>query len=128
MAGDVPEGLWYSREHEWVRLEDGEAVVGITQHAADQLGDVVFVDLPVVGAAIVAGSPFGEIESTKSVSELYAPVDGTVAARNGALDAAPEVVNRDPYGEGWMVRVTLGGALDPAGLLDAAAYRALIGS
>lgn len=128
MAGDVPEGLWYSREHEWVRLEDGEAVVGITQHAADQLGDVVFVDLPAVGAGIAAGSPFGEIESTKSVSELYAPVDGTVTARNGALDAAPEVVNRDPYGEGWMVRVTLGGALDPSGLLDAAAYRALIGS
>jgi glycine cleavage system H protein len=127
MGERVPEGLWYSREHEWVRPEDGAAVIGITSHAADQLGDIVYVDLPTLGTRLDAGRPFGEIESTKSVSELFAPIGGTVAERNDELDRAPELVNRDPYGAAWMVRVVLDGPLDTAGLLDPSAYRALIG-
>lgn len=126
MAEAVPEGLSYSVEHEWVRLEGDEAVVGITQHAADQLGDVVYVDLPSLGTVLEAGGAFGEIESTKSVSDLFAPISGRVVARNDALDTGPETVNRDPYGAGWMVRVALDGSDLPDGLMDAVAYRALI--
>lgn len=126
MAEAVPEGLSYSVEHEWVRLEGDEAIVGITQHAADQLGDVVYVDLPPVDTVLEAGRAFGEIESTKSVSDLFAPISGRIVARNDSLDTGPEAVNRDPYGSGWMVRVALAGTDLPEGLMDAAAYRALI--
>lgn len=122
-----PEDLKYTSEHEWVRSPgeaDGSVRVGITHFAQDSLGDIVFVSLPEVGTEVQAGSPVGELESTKSVSDIYAPVTGTVVARNDALDATPEVVNNDPYGEGWLFEVvpTDGSAVD--GLLDAAAYQA----
>ena len=122
-----PEDLKYTSEHEWVRNPgeaDGAVRVGITHFAQDSLGDIVFVSLPEVGTQVQAGSPVGELESTKSVSDIYAPVTGTVVARNEALDATPEVVNNDPYGEGWLFEVVPddGSAVD--GLLDAAAYQA----
>jgi len=119
----IPEDLRYTAEHEWVRAVDGGRVrVGITHYAQDALGDVVFVSLPEVGATVGAGDSFGEVESTKSVSEIYAPVAGEVVARNEALESRPELVNGDPYGDGWIVEIapTDAGAVD--GLLDAAAY------
>ena len=125
MAGQIPENLGYTREHEWV-VTSSEGVVrfGITDHAQDALGDIVFVTLPAVGADLVEGQPCGEVESTKSVSDIYAPVTGRVVARNDAVETSPETINSDPYGAGWLVEVEVG---DPAGLealLDAAAYRA----
>lgn len=123
---EIPEELHYTEEHEWVRIGDDEVTVGITDHAQDQLGDVVFVDLPPEGATVAAGDAFGEVESTKSVSDLYAPVSGTVAASNEALEDRPEVLNSDPYGEGWLVRIQPDDSSDVDGLLDAAAYRDLI--
>ncbi|HEU5333679.1 MAG TPA: glycine cleavage system protein GcvH [Actinocrinis sp.] len=125
---EFPEDLKYTEEHEWVRagVEGGAVRVGITDFAQDALGDIVFVTLPQVGAAVTAGEPCGELESTKSVSDVYAPVTGTVAAVNGALDANPELVNSDPYGEGWMFEVETDGGADALdGLLDAAGYRAV---
>ena len=122
----IPEDLRYTAEHEWVAAGDGGAVrVGITHFAQDALGDIVYVQLPDEGAVVAAGEPLGEIESTKSVSEIYAPLSGTVAARNEALGDAPEVINTDPYGAGWLVEITPD---DPAvvdGLLTAGAYREL---
>jgi glycine cleavage system H protein len=120
----VPADLQYTAEHEWVRLDGDVATVGITQYAADALGDVVYVDLPKVGAALAAGSIVGEVESTKSVGELYAPLDGEVVEANGAVVDAPETINSDPYGEGWLVKVRISSA--PT-LLSADEYRALIG-
>ncbi len=119
---EYPDDLGYTTEHEWVRLTDGVARVGITGYAQDALGDVVFVTLPDVGSTVTAGETCGEVESTKSVSDLYAPVTGTVTARNDALDASPELVNSDPYGEGWMFEVQLAEGDRPE-LLDAEAYR-----
>lgn len=122
-----PEDLKYTSEHEWVRSPgeaDGSVRVGITHFAQDSLGDIVFVSLPEVGAQVEAGSPVGELESTKSVSDIYAPVTGTVVARNEALDATPEVVNNDPYGEGWLFEVVPDDGAAVEGLLDAAAYQA----
>jgi glycine cleavage system H protein len=124
---DVPDTLRYSTDHEWLRAEDGEAVVGITAYAADELGDVVFVELPAVGRSLKAAEAFGVIESVKTASDLYAPVGGEVIAVNEALADDPELVNSAPYDGGWMVRLRLD---DPAAvddLLDAAAYRAQIG-
>lgn len=122
----VPDDLRYTAEHEWVRVEDdGTVTFGITDYAQDALGDIVYVSLPEAGAALVAGEACGEVESTKSVSDVYAPVDGSVLERNGALDDAPEVVNADPYGAGWLVRVQPVGEL-PAELLDAAGYSSLV--
>jgi glycine cleavage system H protein len=120
----TPEHLHYTPEHEWVEgpADDGTARFGITDYAQDALGDIVYLSLPAVGDVLEAGSVCGEIESTKSVSELYAPVSGTVLARNDALDKTPEMVNSDPYGDGWMVQVTLADAASVAGLLDASAY------
>jgi glycine cleavage system H protein len=120
----VPEELQYTAEHEWVRLEGAVATVGITQYAADALGDVVYVDLPKAGAAMTAGAIVGEVESTKSVGELYAPLDGEVVESNDAVAAAPETINADPYGAGWLVKVRVSST--PT-LLSAAEYRALIG-
>ena len=124
----IPDELRYTDAHEWVRDgADGVLRVGITDYAQAQLGDVVFVDLPAVGDMVTAGSPCGEVESTKSVSEIYAPVSGEVVAVNGALEGSPELVNSGPYGDGWMFEVRAAGA--PAeGLLDAAAYRSLTGA
>ena len=120
----TPEDLKYTPEHEWVRGTGPVVEVGITDFAQDSLGDIVFVTLPEVGAEIKAGEPCGELESTKSVSDLYAPVDGTVSEVNTALDANPELVNTDPYGEGWIFEVELAGGESVDSLLDAAGYRA----
>jgi glycine cleavage system H protein len=122
----VPDDLRYSNEHEWARADGPRVRVGITDYAQDALGDVVFVDLPDVGKEVEAGSLLGEVESTKSVSELYAPVTGRVVEVNTALSDAPERLNEDPYGEGWICDIEMSddGSLDA--LLDAAAYRQLI--
>ena len=119
---DIPDDLRYTAEHEWVRVDGGRARVGITDYAQDQLGDVVFVAVPDVGRTVRAGEAFAEIESTKSVSDIYAPVGGTVAAVNGVLADRPEVVNADPYGEGWICEIDVADASELDGLLDAAAY------
>ena len=127
---DIPSDLHYTAEHEWVRRSADDTVqVGITDFAQSALGDVVFVQLPDVGTELSAGDPFGEVESTKSVSDLYAPVTGKVCAVNGDLEGSPQLLNSDPYGEGWLVELQVEGgdtaALDSAigGLLDAEAYR-----
>jgi glycine cleavage system H protein len=122
----VPGDLRYTKEHEWVRVDGDEAVVGITQFAADQLGDIVFVELPAAGRAMEQHATFGVVESVKAVSDLFAPVAGEVTAANDALAGAPELVNTDPYGEGWMLRVRLADASQVEALLDAAAYEQLV--
>ena len=122
---NIPDNLLYRDSHEWVRIEGKEAVIGITQYAQDQLGDVTYVDLPAVGAQLVAGKEFGSIESVKAASDLYAPVNGSVIAVNEVLASAPETVNQSPYGDGWMVRVSL--SAEPAGLLSAAEYATCCG-
>ena len=122
----VPGDLRYTKDHEWIRVEGDEAVIGITQYAADQLGDIVFVELPDAGRALERAATFGVVESVKAVSDLFAPVSGEVTAGNDALGGTPEVVNTDPYGEGWMVRVRLADASQLDALLDAAAYEQLI--
>ncbi|MFM9134137.1 MAG: glycine cleavage system protein GcvH, partial [bacterium] len=122
----IPEELAYTKDHEWVRDSGGDAVrFGITDYAQDALGDIVYVSLPKVGDAIVAHEPCGEVESTKSVSEIYAPVSGQVTAVNDLLSNAPETINSDPYGDGWIVEVSVTGDRD--GLMDAAAYREFTG-
>jgi glycine cleavage system H protein len=123
----VPQELRYSREHEWVRVDGSIARVGITDFAQESLGDVVFVQLPDVGLEIVAGASAAEIESTKSVSDVYVPVSGIVEAINEALVGAPELVNQDPYGAGWILAVTLSDPAELDGLMDADAYRTLVG-
>lgn len=127
MSGETPSHLRYTQEHEWTR-EDGEVVVvGITDYAQDQLGDVVYVDLPAPDTEVEQGQVFGEVESTKSVSDLYAPVSGVVVECNEALDERPELVNQDPYGDGWMVKIRVAdGAGQLAALMDADAYQAFV--
>jgi glycine cleavage system H protein len=122
----IPDDLRYTKEHEWVRLAGDVATVGITAHAADQLGDIVFVELPAVGTKVEQLAPFGVVESVKAVSDLFAPLGGEVIEVNEALASAPEVVNSDPYGAGWLLRVRVAdpGQLDA--LLDAAGYEALV--
>lgn len=122
----IPDDLRYSSDHEWIRLEDGKARIGITDYAQDALGDVVFVDLPEVGASVTAGQSISEVESTKSVSDIYAPLTGTVAEVNDDLADSPERLNEDPYGEGWIFSLTLDDPSAVEGLMDAAAYRALV--
>lgn len=122
-----PEDLKYTSEHEWVRRPgeaDSSVRVGITHFAQDALGDIVFASLPEVGAEVEAGTAVGELESTKSVSDVYAPLSGTVVARNEALDGSPELVNSDPYGEGWLFEIVPADAAAVDGLMDAAAYQA----
>ncbi len=121
----VPGDLRYTKEHEWVRVDGDEAVVGITKFAADQLGDIVFVELPDVGRALDAHATFGVVESVKAVSDLFAPIAGEVVAANEALAGSPELVNADPFGEGWMLRLRLADAAQLDGLMDAAAYEQL---
>jgi len=122
----IPEDLRYTAEHEWVRpVDDGRVRIGITDYAQEALGDVVFVSLPETGSTVSAGQAFGEVESTKSVSEIYAPVAGEVVARNEALQSRPELVNADPYGEGWIVEIAPADAGSVDGLLDAASYEQL---
>jgi glycine cleavage system H protein len=122
-VSDYPEDLKYSSEHEWVRAGNTSTVrVGITEYAADQLGDIVFVSLPAVGEAVAAGDACGELESTKSVSDLFSPVPGTVSAVNPLLETSPETVNSDPYGDGWLFELELDADADLDGLMDADAY------
>jgi glycine cleavage system H protein len=125
---DVPDDLRYTHDHEWLRVADGEGTVGITAYAAGELGDVVYVELPAVGRTVAAREPFGVIESVKTASDLYSPVAGEVIAVNEQLGGAPELVNSDPYGEGWMIRLRPADPASGDGLLDAAAYRAHIGA
>lgn len=120
-----PEELRYTKDHEWVRVDGAEGVVGITDFAQDALGDVVFVELPAIGTSLAQGQAFGVVESNKSVSDLFAPVSGRVLAVNQALREEPELVNQDPYGAGWMIRIAVG-AGEATGLMDVAKYRALV--
>lgn len=123
----LPNDLRYTNDHEWARLEaDGSVTVGITAHAVEQLGDITAVSLPRVGTELGEHERFGDIDSVKAVSDLYSPVAGSVIATNGELDGAPESVNDDPYGKGWMIRIKPADASSLAGLLDAAAYAKLI--
>ncbi len=122
----VPSDLRYTKDHEWVRVDGDEAVVGITAYAAEQLGDIVFVELPDAGKSLDQFATFGVVESVKAVSDLFAPVGGEVLATNDALTGSPELVNSDPYGDGWMVRVRVADAAQLEGLLAPDAYDALI--
>ncbi len=126
MAGNIPENLKYTKEHEWARIEGGTVVVGVTSHAQEALGDVVFVELPKVGATVGIGKQFGVIESTKAVSELYSPLSGKVVKVNDALTDNPQTINADPYGAGWIVEVEPSDSKELAGLLDASAYEDLL--
>ena len=117
---NVPDNLLYCDTHEWVRVEGKKAVIGITDYAQEQLGDITYVDLPAVGRALSAGADMGAVESVKAASELYCPISGKVTKVNADLDANPEIANSDPYGAGWIVRVKL--SAQPEGLMDAAAY------
>jgi len=119
-----PEDLQYTKDHEWVRSEDGTVRVGVTDYAQEALGDIVFVTLPESGTHVTAGETCGEVESTKSVSDVYAPVTGTVVERNDALDSSPELVNSDPYGDGWMMAIRPDDTTSAEGLLDASTYEA----
>lgn len=124
---DYPEELRYTKEHEWVSVEDGDRVrVGITDFAQDALGDVVYVDIPEEGTEVTSGQAFGEVESTKSVSDIYSPVTGTIVERNDELDKSPELINSDPYGQGWLVVIELADADELDQLMDAAAYGDLV--
>jgi len=123
---NVPEGLRYSSDHEWVQIDGDSVRIGITDYAQDALGDVVYIDLPSAGDTIEAGGTFGEVESTKSVSDLFAPVSGEVTAVNDELADTPERLNTDPYGEGWICTIKMSDATQLDALLDAAAYTALI--
>jgi len=124
---DFPATLKYTKDHEWVKIDGNEATIGITEFAQRELGDIVYVDIPSVGKEVAKEEVFGTVEAVKTVSDLFMPVDGTVTAVNPALDSQPELVNSDPYGEGWMVKVTLKNAGDTDGLLDAAGYKAIVG-
>ena len=124
---DVPDDLKYTAEHEWARISGSTVRIGITDFAQESLGDVVYVSLPEVGTLISKGEPFGEVESTKSVSELFGPVDGTVTARNDTLDGQPEVINSDPYGAGWIIDVEVADTSQFDALLDAGTYGTLSG-
>lgn len=121
---NLPDDLKYTRTHEWIKIEGDTATVGITEYAQSELGDIVYVDLPSPGRAVQAGQTFGSIESVKTVSDLYAPVSGEIAEVNQDLEGKPELVNTDPYGAGWLVKINVTDV--PEGLLDAAAYEATL--
>jgi glycine cleavage system H protein len=123
---NLPDDLKYTKEHEWCRVQGNRAVIGITDHAQDQLGDIVYVELPEVGDPVKKGETFGVVESTKAVSELFAPVTGKVVEVNDPLTDAPETINEDPYEEGWMIQVEISDAKELAELLDAAGYQKFI--
>jgi glycine cleavage system H protein len=124
---EFPEELRYSQEHEWARVEGGRVRVGITDFAQDALGDVVYVDLPETGTTVTAGQAFGEVESTKSVSDVYAPASGTVVERNAALEEKPELVNEQPYGDGWLIAIEMADPTELDRLLDSGGYRDHVG-
>jgi glycine cleavage system H protein len=122
----IPQDVRYTSEHEWIRIEGDIAYVGITDYAQDQLGDIVFVDIPTVGENLEAGDTFGTIEVVKTISDLFLPIAGEVLEQNDALEANPELVNKDPYGDGWIIKIKPVDAADTANLLDAEGYKALI--
>ncbi|MDY5813346.1 MAG: glycine cleavage system protein GcvH [Bacteroides sp.] len=124
---NLPQNLKYTNEHEWIRLEGDVAYVGITDYAQQQLGDIVFVDIPSVGETLEANEVFGSIEVVKTVSDLFLPIAGEVLEINPAIEETPELVNQDPYGEGWLIKLKPANAADIDGLLDAAGYQAVIG-
>ncbi len=123
---NYPDDLKYTEEHEWVKISDGRALIGITDFAQDALGDVVFVQLPEVGVSVLRTVGIAEVESTKSVSEIYAPLTGVIAEVNTALEETPELLNQDPYGSGWIFVLEVGVEAEIAGLMDASAYKALV--
>ena len=123
---NFPDNLKYSRDHEWLREENGEAVIGITAFAQKELGDIVYLDIDTEGETLAAGERFGTVEAVKTVSDLFLPVGGKVLAVNSALETAPETVNKDPYGEGWMIRIQLTNPAELDGLMTAAEYEASI--
>ena len=123
-----PDNFRYTKEHEWVRVEGDTGTVGITDHAQQELGDIVYVDMPKPGTRVEQGKSLGSVESVKAVSDIYAPVSGTVTDVNPALADAPEKVNLDPHGEGWLIKVKLNAPEEAAGLMDAAAYQAYVGA
>ncbi len=122
---NIPAELRYSSDHEWVRVEGTTATIGITEYAQDALGDVVFVEMPDQGLAVAAGETFSEVESTKSVSDIYAPITGSIAEVNAVLESQPELLNSDPYGAGWICRIEISDPSELDGLMDADAYRTL---
>lgn len=124
---NIPAELKYTSDHEWVRIEGNTATVGVTDFAQSELGDIVFVDINTVGNELKSGDIFGTVEAVKTVSDLFLPLNGTIAEVNPGLESNPEAVNSDPYGEGWMVKVTIAEGADTSALLDADAYKALIG-
>ena len=123
---EIPQGLKYSKEHEWVTTDDSVATIGITDHAQGQLGEIVYIELPAVGEKISKDDPFGVIESVKAVSDIYAPVSGTVVEINEDLPESPEVVNEDPYGDGWLIKVKMSDATDLEDLMDSEEYAEMI--
>ena len=124
---NFPDNLRYTKDHEWVRLEGNTAFIGITDFAQGELGDIVYVDISTKGKTLAAEEVFGTVEAVKTVSDLFLPVAGTIKETNPELEGSPELVNTDPYGEGWMVKMTVNNPADVDGLLDAAAYQALVG-
>ena len=125
---EFPGNLRYTKDHEWIKVEGNTATVGITDFAQHELGDIVFVDIPSVGKALKANDIFGTVEAVKTVSDLYLPVGGTITEVNSGLEANPENVNKDPYGSGWMAKMTLSNPAEADSLLDAAAYKQLVGA
>ena len=124
---NYPTNIKYTSEHEWIRIEGDEAYVGITDYAQDQLGDIVFIDIPTVGEALEQGEVFGTVEVVKTVSDLFLPIGGEILEQNEALMDNPELVNQDPYGEGWIIKIKPNNAADTEALLDAEAYQATLG-
>lgn len=122
-----PAHLRYTKEHEWISLDGTTATIGITDYAQSELGDIVFVEVDTIGKSLEAGAVFGTVEAVKTVSDLFLPVSGTINELNAALNGAPELVNSDPYGEGWMIKMTVNDPAEVAALLDAAGYEALVG-
>ncbi|MFZ9694248.1 MAG: glycine cleavage system protein GcvH [Chitinophagaceae bacterium] len=122
-----PANLRYTKEHEWISLEGNIATIGITDYAQRELGDIVFVEVDTIGKALEAGAVFGTVEAVKTVSDLFLPVSGTINELNPSLSSAPELVNNDPYGEGWMIKMTVNDPAEVASLLDAAGYESLVG-
>jgi glycine cleavage system H protein len=122
-----PANLRYTKEHEWISLDGNTATIGITDYAQRELGDIVFVEVDTIGKELEAGAVFGTVEAVKTVSDLFLPVSGTINELNPALSGAPELVNNDPYGEGWMIKMTVNNPADVAALLDAAGYESLVG-
>ena len=123
---NFPENLRYTKDHEWIKLDGTTATIGITDYAQRELGDIVFVEVETIGKKLEAGAVFGTVEAVKTVSDLFLPLEGTITELNPALSNAPELVNNDPYGEGWMVKMTVNNPADVESLLDASAYEALV--